>query len=143
MSTFWPMALGSQLPEGAGLPSAVRGGRAASGQVVSPPWPGPPARPRPPPWPSSATRPRQLERPAPEVRRVDDERVVLPLANRIAVVRGLDVGLVRTAVDRDDARDAHELGDHHEPFRVLNPLHGIRAEEPRRKAGRPAERARL
>src|SRR5262245_48220418 len=44
-----------------------------------------------------------VERPALVVLRLDDERVAFPVADRLAVERRLDVRLVRTPVERNDA----------------------------------------
>src|SRR3972149_2412946 len=50
---------------------------------------------------------------------------------------------MRTPVDRDEARDALELGDHHQPLGRLHDLDGVGPEQPRWKSRWHAEGPRL
>jgi len=66
-----------------------------------------------------------VERPPLEVGAVDDERVALPLADRVAVVHRFQALTMGPAVERDDPRVALELVHPHEMGFGLEQLHRV------------------
>ena len=84
-----------------------------------------------------------VERPPVEVDGVDDQRVAVPLADRIAVVHRLEALAVRAPVERDDPGHPLELVDHHQVVLRLEELHRVAGEHAAGKPRGQAEVARL
>src|SRR5262245_1445564 len=74
-----------------------------------------------------------VQRPSFEVCAIDDQSVSFPMADRVPVVSGFNVFLMRATIQRDHSRDALKLRHHHQPVLRLHYLNRIWTEKAGRK----------
>src|SRR5437899_7188187 len=70
--------------------------------------------------------PSKIRYPVVEGDRVDDQRISLPMGNRVAIERGIGIFRMRTSIGVDDAKIHRVFDEDYQPSRSLNQLHGPR-----------------